>query len=74
MMIEQKDVAKEVSNLMLEVGARLDASTALVKERCSAVEFEAYRRAVGKIMGEMLLEVMNPLYQKHPDLKPKELR
>lgn len=73
-MIEQRDVAKEVSELMLDVGAKLDASVARIKERCSATEFEAYRKAVGKIMGEMLLEVMNPLYQKHPDLKPKELK
>jgi hypothetical protein len=73
-MIEQRDVAKEVSELMLNIGARLDASLVRIKERCSAAEFEAYRKAVGKIMGEMLLEVMNPLYQKHPDLKPKELK
>jgi hypothetical protein len=72
-MIEQKEVAKEVSNLMLDFGSKLDASVALVKERCSVAELEAYRQAVGKIMGEMLLEVMNPLYRKHPDLKPKEM-
>jgi hypothetical protein len=32
-----------------------------------------YRRAVGKIMGEVLLEVLNPLYAKHPTLKPPGL-
>jgi hypothetical protein len=73
-MIEQKDVAAEVSKLMLEFGSRLDASVALVQVKCSATELQAYRRAIGKIMGEMLLEVMNPLYRKHPDLKPKELK
>jgi len=25
------------------------------------------------VMGEMLLEVMNPLYREHPDLKPAGL-
>lgn len=73
-MIENVDVAREISDLMLEYGARLDKSVALVSERCSAEELKTYRRAVGKIMGEMLLEVMNPLYARHPDLKPKELR
>jgi hypothetical protein len=72
-MIENVEVAKEISDLMLEYGARLDKSVALVSERGSAEELKAYRRAVGKIMGEMLLEVMNPLYARHPDLKPKEL-
>lgn len=73
-MIEEKDVAMEVSRLMLDFGAKLDASVALVKERCTTAEFEAYRKAIGKIMGGMLLDVVNPLYQKHPDLKPSELQ
>lgn len=73
-MIEKKDVAMEVSRLMLDLGARLDASVVLVKERCSAAEFEAYREAIGKIMAGVLFDVMNPLYQKHPDLKPNELK
>lgn len=72
-MIQEKAVAKEVSQLMIEYGAKLDASVALVKQKCSAEEFEAYRKAVGKIMGYMLLDVMNPLYEKYPDLKPAEL-
>lgn len=73
-MIERKEVAKEISDLMLEMGRKLDASVALVQERCGAREFDAYRRAVGRIMGEMLLQVMNPLYQRHPELKPEKLR
>jgi len=73
-MIDSEEVAKEISKLMLEYGARLDASVALVKERCTDEELRAYRRAVGKVMGEMLLEIMNPLYARHPDLKPGELR
>lgn len=72
-MINDKDIAKEVNQLMLEYGAKLDMSVARVKQKCSAVEFEAYRKAVGKIMGYMLLDVMNPLYENHPDLKPKDL-
>jgi hypothetical protein len=27
-----------------------------------------------KVMGAMLLEVMNPIYARHPALKPKELK
>lgn len=72
-MIKDKEVAMRVSELMLEFGAKLNESLALAKERCSEAEFKAYRTVVGKLMGEMLLEVMNPLYASHPDLKPKEL-
>jgi hypothetical protein len=72
-MIENVDIAKKISDLMLEYGARLDQSVALVSDRCNAEELRAYRRAVGKILGEMLLEVMNPIYARHPILKPKDL-
>jgi hypothetical protein len=43
------------------------------QEQCSPEEFKAYRLAVAKIMAEMLLEVMNPLYAQHPSIKPLEL-
>ena len=72
-MIENKDVAREISKLMLDFGAKLDASVMLVQQQCGPEEFQRYKKVVAIIMGEMLLEVMNPLYAKHPDLKPKEL-
>jgi hypothetical protein len=72
--IEPRDVAFEVSNLMLEMGAKLDASVALVEARCTPDELAAYRVAVSRIMGTMLLEIMNPLYARHRDLKPKQLK
>lgn len=72
-MIDNKNIASEVSNLMLQFGARLDESVARVEAECSATEFKSYRTAIGKVLGEMLFEVMNPIYLRHPDLKPKEL-
>ncbi len=72
-MIENKDVAKEISNLMLDIGARLDASVARVQSTCSEEDYQRYNNAVATIMAEMLLEVMNPLYTTHPDLKPTHL-
>jgi len=47
---------------MLEFGSRLDASVALVRDRCSVAEFKAYQKAAGRVMAKMLLEVMNLLY------------
>lgn len=73
-MIRDDDVAKQVSDLMLDCGAKLDGSVALVRDRCSQDEFQTYRRAVGKVMGEILLEVLNPLYRAHPNLKPAEMK
>jgi hypothetical protein len=66
-------LARQVSDLMLDISARLNRSVSLVQETVSAEEFALYRRAVGRIMGDILLEVLNPLYRDHPGLKPDGL-
>lgn len=70
----KKEIAAQISSLMLEYGARLDQSIQLVINHGTEEEVEKYRRAVGKIMGEMLLEIMNPIYSEYPDLKPPQLK
>ncbi len=72
-MIRDPKIAQQISNLMLEFQSRLDNSIAMVRANCSPEEFANYRRAVGRVMGEMLLAVLNPLYKEHPSLKPPEL-
>jgi hypothetical protein len=69
----KKGTAEAVSKLMLEYGAKLNDSVRIVMEKCSEEEFHTYRLAVGKVMGAMLIEIMNPIYREHPDLKPKML-
>ncbi len=73
-MISDPDAARRVSARMLKIGAKLDASIADVQASCPLPEFERYRREVGQIMGRMLLDIMNPLYDQHPEIKPKELK
>jgi phytoene/squalene synthetase len=73
-LIESESIAEEISKLMLEFGARLDVSVELVRDNCSPEELRLYRRAVGEVMGVMLLDIMNPLYARHPSLKPPQLR
>lgn len=70
----ERETAEEINKLMLDCGAKLDKSVALVKERCGIEEFEVYRKSIGKIMGTMLLEIMNPIYKEYPDLKPLQLK
>ena len=69
-----KAVARQLSKLMLEYAAKLDESVSLVLTNCSQEEVTKYRIAVGKIMGGMLLDIMNPLYAEHPDLRPPQLK
>jgi hypothetical protein len=70
-MITNPNIAKYVSELMLDIHNRLDESVARVNETCSPEEDAIYRRAVGRILGRILLEVLNPLYAAHPSLKPE---
>jgi type II secretory pathway component PulF len=69
-----KAIAKQISALMLEYGAKLDESISLVMAHCTEDELKRYRQSVGHILGYMLLEIMNPLYKEYPDLKPPELK
>jgi hypothetical protein len=59
-MISDPDVARRVRALMLETGAKLDASVADVQASCPLPEFERYRREVGQIMARMLLDIIDP--------------
>src|SRR5579862_2040379 len=61
-MIKNPAVAKQVSELMLDVFRRLDESTHMVKETCSPEEFSAYNKAVARVVGPIVMDVLKPLY------------
>ena len=72
-MIDDYTIAAGINETMLQITAQLNNSIYPVMGTCSAGEFKAYRRAVGSILAEILLQILNPLYAKHPDLKPREM-
>jgi hypothetical protein len=73
-MLTNKETAKEVEEIMRQCSSLLDTSIRKVMETCPQDEFEAYRRVVGRIMGGIYLDVMQPIHLKFPDLEPPELR
>ena len=72
-MISNKLVALEISNRVLEVGNLLNDIVFIAQDNCSPDELPKLKLAVGRVMGDLLIEIMNPLYQAHPDLKPDKL-
>jgi hypothetical protein len=40
---------------------------------CAVDEFQKYKQMIGQSMGCMLLDVINPLVERYPDLKPPQL-
>ncbi|QWF19131.1 hypothetical protein [Lysobacter capsici] len=73
-MITDKRVAQEVSEKLLKASFLMNQSMLLVQEKCSEGELHVLREGLSKAMAELLLEVLNPLYQEHPDLAPEGLR
>ena len=69
-MITNATAAKQVSDLMAEIGDRLMDSLAAAKDSCSPEEYREYHAAVGKVMGSILINVLEPLYNANPELKP----
>ena len=69
-MLSNSDPARRISELMLEIFRRVDESVAVVRESCGEQEAAAYSKAVGKVAGAVVMDVLEPLYEKNPDLKP----
>ena len=68
-----RESAKKLLSIVLRHAAEQDAALVELRQICSEDEFNEYKRMVGKSMGTMLLEIINPIVAKYPDLKPPEL-
>jgi hypothetical protein len=66
--------AAKVEAIMREVEGRLDESIAIVMDNCDHDEFHRFRRLVGKLMGTIFLDVLQPLYETYPEMTPESLR
>ena len=72
-MIDDLKTANYVSDLFLDVNGRLNESIAKVQGSCSPADFEDYKRRVGRLINSIFEDILEPIYRKHPDLKPSEL-
>jgi hypothetical protein len=68
-----KEAAKKLLSIVLRHSAEQDAALVEIQKICSEDEFKEYKKMVGKSMGAMLLEIINPIVTRYPDLKPPEL-
>ncbi len=63
-----------IVDLMRDCSDKLNVSVQTVKDTCSRQEFLDYRKAVGRIMGDMHVEIMRPIFKEHPDLEPESMK
>jgi hypothetical protein len=68
-----RQAAKKIIELMLRHGAEQNALLAEIRSICADDEFQGYKRMIGQSMGCMLLDVINPIVELYPDLKPSQL-
>ena len=69
-----RDAAKIILEVVIKNVAEQDAALARIQPLCSQGEFNEYRRMIGRSMGEMVTEVVNPIIAKYPELKPPQMR
>ncbi len=73
-MIKDKKTAQHISKTLLKCSADINDSIAFVLSKSSNEDFESYRSAMAKVLGEILFEGLEPLYKDHPELMPDEMK
>jgi hypothetical protein len=68
-----RDLAEETSLLALRMSAQLDEHLLKIREQSSKAEFEKMRSGIGLVMGYLYTDIMEPIWNMHPDLRPKEM-
>ena len=71
-MIEDQDTAKHVYDVLLNCRVEISRSVDFVKDRCTEAEAEEYKKAVGRALGYLIYEVMEPIRERHPSVHPDE--
>jgi hypothetical protein len=69
-MITNARAAKLISDSMLGICSQIEQSLDDLKEISSPEDFARYHKAIGKVVAPIMFEVLEPLYEEHPDLKP----
>jgi hypothetical protein len=70
-LISDKELAKELTSRLLEASDTIERTVGLARESASNEEFLAYRAGIAIVLEGMLWELLNPIFKRHPDIKPK---
>jgi len=73
-MITSAKLATDVSAAGEHFVAALSKCLAEAKLSCSPEEYEQFKKAVASVVGTLEVDMLWPLYKKHPDLEPEGLR
>jgi hypothetical protein len=68
-----QDAAKIIMDVVIRNAAEQDAALIKIQSLCTAEEFNEYRHMIGKSMGAIISEIINPIVAKYPQLKPPQM-
>jgi hypothetical protein len=68
-----REAAKIIIALVLRHSAEQNQALFDIEQACSPEEFRQYKQMIGASMGSMLLDVINPIVAKYPELRPPQL-
>ena len=69
-MIGNVESARQISELMFSVSKRLSETLDIARPRFSEEEFHKYAMGTGRILADIMYEVLNPIFAKHPSIEP----
>ena len=69
----QEKTAREIVETMLNCGKSLNHAAEIAKNDMPADELGEFNRVIGAIMGDILTNVLNPIFEKYPELIPEGL-
>lgn len=69
-MIESEELAGALSTRLLAIFQELEDTVRVVANEAASKDVQRYRQAVGRVCGALVLDVLGPLYEAHPQIKP----
>ena len=73
-MITSTELAAEVSIAGERFVETLSKCLVAAQSSCLPEEYEQFKKAVGSVIGTLEIEMLWPLYRRHPELEPENLR
>ena len=67
------EFAEETSILALQVSRKLTQHLSKAREECTEEDYTKLCKSFGKVLGCLYSDVMQPIYDRHPELKPVQL-
>lgn len=69
----ERETAQSVLAMMFDYGGKLNDAMLQVRETSDQEEFARYRRAFGNVLDSAFEQIINPILEEHPDLRPAQL-